>query len=178
MTVKPAPMLTGSIPNIFGAALPPDEQARVDRYTCELTDKLEQEALQYMNEVEGVGGMEEAIRTEWLDRRFEEEAIKRQKEVDNHDKLVVGVNLFTTEEEKTTPLWVHLIPEHSARDQIEGVRKLKMSRDKRKLNEAIKKLRDAAAEGRNTIPAMIEATQAMATTGELLGTVREVIGYS
>ena len=147
-------------------------------YVESLTDTLEQEALRYMKEVEGVGGMEEAIRTEWLDRRFEEEAIKRQKEVDNHDKLVVGVNLFTTEEEKTTPLGVQRIPEHSARDQIEGVRKLKMSRDKRKLNEAIKKLRDAAAEGRNTIPAMIEATQAMATTGELLGTVREVFGYS
>ena len=40
-----APMLTGSIPNIFGAALPPDEQARVDRYTRELADKLEQAAL-------------------------------------------------------------------------------------------------------------------------------------
>ena len=40
-----APMLTGSIPNIFGAALPPDQQGRVDRYTRELTDKLEQVAL-------------------------------------------------------------------------------------------------------------------------------------
>jgi hypothetical protein len=40
-----APMLTGSIPNIFGATLPPDEQGRVDRYTRELTDKLEQAAL-------------------------------------------------------------------------------------------------------------------------------------
>ena len=40
-----APMLTGSIPNIFGAALPPDQQQTVDRYTRELTDKLEQVAL-------------------------------------------------------------------------------------------------------------------------------------
>ena len=40
-----APMLSNSIPNIFGAALPPDQQARVDRYTRELTDKLEQVAL-------------------------------------------------------------------------------------------------------------------------------------
>jgi len=147
-------------------------------YVESLTDKMEEEALRYMEEVDGVGGMEEAIRTEWLDRRFETEAVKRQKEVDNLDKLVVGVNIFTTEEEKTTPLGVQRIPEHSAKSQIEGVRKLRMSRDKWKLNEAIKKLREAAAEGRNTIPAMIEATQAMATTGELLGTVREVFGYS
>jgi len=147
-------------------------------YVESLTDKMEEEALRYMGEVEGVGGMEEAIRTEWLDRRFEEEAIKRQKEVDNLDKLVVGVNLFTTEEEKTTPLGVQRIPEHSAKTQIEGVRKLRMSRDTSELKEAIKKLREAAEEGRNTIPAMVEATQAMATTAELLGTLREVFGYT
>jgi hypothetical protein len=40
-----APMLSGSIPNIFGADLPPDQQERVDRYTRELTDRLEQLAL-------------------------------------------------------------------------------------------------------------------------------------
>ena len=40
-----APMLSNSIPNIFGAALPADQQGRVDRYTRELTDKLEQAAL-------------------------------------------------------------------------------------------------------------------------------------
>ena len=40
-----APMLSNSIPNIFGAALPADQQGRVDRYTRELTDKLEQVAL-------------------------------------------------------------------------------------------------------------------------------------
>ena len=40
-----APMLTGACPNIFGADLPPDQQERVDRYTRELTDKLEQVAL-------------------------------------------------------------------------------------------------------------------------------------
>jgi methylmalonyl-CoA mutase N-terminal domain/subunit len=54
---------------------------------------------------------------------------------------------------------------------------LKKTRDMRKLKEAIKRLRDDAAEGRNTIPAMIEATKAFATTSELLGTVRQVYGY-
>lgn len=147
-------------------------------YVESLTDKIEVEALRYMKEVEDIGGTEEAIRSEWLDSRFEQEAVKRQKELDNLEKLVVGVNVFTTEPEKTTPLGVQRIPENSAKGQIEGVRKLKMSRDNKKLREAIDRLRDDAAEGRNTIPAMIDATQAMATTGELLGTVREVFGYS
>jgi len=147
-------------------------------YIESLTDKMEEEALKFMKEVEDVGGMEEAIRTEWLDHRFEQEAVKRQKELDQMEKLMVGVNIFTDEPEKATPLGVQRISNLSTKAQIEGVRKLKMSRDKNKLREAIKRLREDAAEGRNTIPAMIEATQALATTSELLGTVREVYGYS
>jgi methylmalonyl-CoA mutase N-terminal domain/subunit len=143
-----------------------------------LTDKLEEEALKIMQQVEEMGGMEEAIRREWLDRQFNEEGVKRQKELDKGDKLVVGVNIFTTEPETSTPLGVQRIPEHSARQQIEDVRRLKQGRDRRKVSEAIKRLRDDTAEGRNTIPAMIEATKAYATTGELLGTVRQVFGYS
>jgi methylmalonyl-CoA mutase N-terminal domain/subunit len=147
-------------------------------YIESLTDKMEEEALKVMKEVEDIGGMEEAIKTEWLDRRFEEEAVKRQREIDKGDKLVVGVNVFTSEPETETPLGVQRIPKHSARKQIEDVVKLKSTRDKRKLNEAIRRLRNDAAEGRNILPAMIEATRAYATTAELLGTVRQVFGYS
>ncbi len=143
-----------------------------------LTDTLEEEALKIMKQVDEMGGMEEAIRREWLERQFNEEGVKRQKELDKGDKLVVGVNIFTSEPETSTPLGVQRIPEHSARQQIEDVKRLKQSRDARKVSEAIKRLRDDAAEGRNTIPAMVEATKAYATTAELLGTVRQVYGYS
>ncbi|MGD8982903.1 MAG: methylmalonyl-CoA mutase family protein [Desulfobacteraceae bacterium] len=143
-----------------------------------LTDKLEEEALKIMKQVDEMGGMEEAIRREWLDRQFNEQGVKRQKELDKGDKLVVGVNIFTSEPETSTPLGVQRIPEHSARQQIEDVKRLKQSRDARKVSQAIKRLRDDAAEGQNTIPAMIEATKACATTAELLGTVRQVYGYS
>ncbi len=143
-----------------------------------LTDKLEEEALKIMKQVDEMGGMEEAIRREWLDRQFNEEGVKRQKELDKRDKLVVGVNIFTSEPEASTPLGVQRIPEHSARQQIEDVIRLKESRDVKKVSDTIKRLREDAAEGRNTIPAMIEATRAAATTAELLGTVRQVYGYS
>lgn len=142
-----------------------------------LTDKIEEEALTVMKQVEDVGGMEEAIRTEWLDRQFETEAVKRQKEVDNREKLIVGVNIFNSEQEKTTPLGVQRIAEQSGRQQIDDVMELKRSRDTAKLADAIRRLRDDVADRKNTIPAMIEATKAHATTAELLGTVRQVFGY-
>ncbi len=146
-------------------------------YVESLTDKIEEESLKVMKQVEDVGGMEEAIRTEWLDRQFESEAVERQKEIDSGEKLVVGVNVFTTEQEKTTPLGVQRVSEQSAKQQVEEVKELKRSRNMDQLKDAIRLLRDDAGEGRNVIPAMTKATRAFGTTGELLGTVREVFGY-
>ena len=143
----------------------------------ELTDKIEEEALKIMKQVEDIGGMKEAIRTEWLDREFEKEALKRQKEIDQGEKLVVGVNIFSTEPETETPLGVQRIPSESAQSQIEGTQELKRTRDKNRLKDRIKQLREDAEEKRNVLPAMIEATKASATTGELMGTVRMAMGY-
>ena len=50
-------------------------------YVESLTDKIEEESRKIMKQVEKLGGMEEAIRTEWLDRQFEVEAVKRQASV-------------------------------------------------------------------------------------------------
>jgi methylmalonyl-CoA mutase N-terminal domain/subunit len=146
-------------------------------YVESLTDKMEEESLKVMKQVEDVGGMEEAIRIEWLDRQFESEAVERQKEIDSGKKLVVGVNVFTTEQEKATPLGVQRVSEQSAKQQVEEVKELKRSRNMEQLKDAIRRLRDDTGEGKNVIPAMTNATRAFGTTGELLGTVREVFGY-
>lgn len=146
-------------------------------YVEALTDRIEEEVLKIMKEVEEMGGMEEAIRTEWLDRVFEKEALQRQKEIDERERLVVGVNIFTSEPETQTPLGVQRIPAESARSQIEETQKLKRTRDANRLKDRIKRLKGDAEEGRNVIPAMIEATKAFASTGELLGTVRMAMGY-
>ena len=90
---------------------------------------------------------------------------------------MVGVNTFTTEQEKTTPLGVQRVSGHSATQQIEEVKKLRRTRDTDKLKEAISRLRDAAGEKKNVILPMVEASKAFGTTGELLGTVREAFGY-
>jgi len=147
-------------------------------YVEELTDKMEEEVLKIMKQVEGVGGMKEAIRTEWLDREFEKQALQRQKEIDAGERLVVGMNIFTTEAETQTPLGVQYIPLESVRTQIEQTRELKRTRDMNRLKDHIKRLREDSEEGRNVLPAMIEATKAYATTGEVMGTVRMAMGYS
>lgn len=147
-------------------------------YVENLTNKLEEEIYKIMAEVENVGGMYEAIRTEWLDRVLEQEALTRQKEIDNRDKIIVGVNMFTTEQETTTPLGVQRIPTESIKRQIEMVKKLKKERNQLLWREKILALRTAAERRENVIPLMIEATEAGATTGEMMGAVRLAFGYS
>lgn len=146
-------------------------------YVESLTDKLEEETLKILKEVESLGGMEQAIRSEWFDRKLEQEAVERQKEIERGEKLIVGVNIFTGEPEEKTPLGVQRIAPESAKAQIRDTIELKASRDKAKLKEAIERLRRDTLEGRNLLPAMIEATKAYATTGEIMGTVREAMGY-
>jgi len=73
---------------------------------------------------------------------------------------------------------VQRVPEQSAKRQIQEVIELKKTRDADRLRRAVERLREAAAAGENTIPYMIEATEAQATTAELMGTVREAYGYS
>ena len=147
-------------------------------YIESLTDQLEDEIYKVMDEVEQVGGMYEAIRTEWLDRKFEREALIRQKELDERDKIVVGVNMFTTPMEENTPLGVQRIPSDSARMQIESVIKNKKNRDPVLWKERILALKEAAVVKKNVIPFMREATFAGATTGEMMGAVRLAMGYS
>lgn len=147
-------------------------------YVESLTDRIEEDAIRLLDQIEGLGGMKEAIRSEWLDRQMEHEAIQRQKETDRGERLVMGVNIFTSEPETTTPLGVQRIPSESAKAQIEETRRLKATRDRKRLLKGIQRLREDAQEGRNVIPGMIEATKAYATTGELMGTVRKAMGYS
>lgn len=146
-------------------------------YVESLTDMIEEDVLKTMRQVDELGGMAEAIRKEWLDRVFEKEALQRQKELDAGDRLMVGVNIFTSEPERVTPLGVQRIPSESARKQIEETRELRKTRDTARLRECIEALRKDAEEGKNVLPAMIEATKAYATTGELMGIVREAMGY-
>lgn len=146
-------------------------------YIENLTDKLEKEIYRVMDEVEKKGGMAEAIQSGWLDGVFEQEALSRQKELDHRDKIVVGVNMFTTEQETTTPLGVQRIAAASVRKQIEMVKRLKRERNQTLWKEKILALKAAAERRENVIPYMIQATEAGATTGEMMGAVRLAFGY-
>jgi len=149
-------------------------------YVEALTKKIEKEAASILEEIEKLGGALEAMRTGWFDKEVEKAALQYQREIDSGERIMVGVNAFTTGGEKETPGGVHRVAAESQRLQVEKVKELKRTRDNDKVTEALRRLRQEAEkrEHVNLMPAILEAVSVHATRGEIMGTIRQVYGYS
>lgn len=149
-------------------------------YVEALTNKIEEEAARILEEIEKLGGALEGMRTGWFDTEVEKAALKYQREIDSGERIIVGVNAFTIGREKETPGGVHRVAAESQRLQVEKVRELKRTRDNGKVRLALRKVRQEAENGEqvNLMPAILEAVSVYATRGEIMGTIRQVYGYS
>ena len=142
-----------------------------------LTEEIEQQATVIMEKIETQGGMKKALQSGWIDAQIDEAALKYQREVESGERIVVGLNKFRTDEE-TSVGKVHRISPDSEEKQIARLKKLRESRDEKKVKDTLKalKLKVETGEKENLIPAMIEASHQYATIAEILGTVRVVMG--
>jgi len=149
-------------------------------YVESLTSTIEEKASKVLKEIEGLGGAVEATRQGWFEREVEKAALNYQKEVESGERVVVGVNAFTMPPDTDTPMGVHRVPSQTGKIMVERVRELKRTRDQAKVRQAIEKLHREAERGEsyNLMPAIIEATRAYATLGEILGTIRQVYDLS
>jgi methylmalonyl-CoA mutase N-terminal domain/subunit len=149
-------------------------------YVESLTKMIEDKAQEILDRIEDLGGMYEAMRTEWVDQEMEKAALKRQQELDEGQQIIVGVNAFISEAEKETPGGVHRIPMETTEKQVARVTALKQRRDSLRVKNALNAISQKAAhdEKANLMPEIIEAVKAYATLGEIVGTMREAFGYS
>jgi methylmalonyl-CoA mutase N-terminal domain/subunit len=148
-------------------------------YVEALTTQIEQAAGRILAEIRGQGGMAAAIRSGWVLRQIEAAALRRQEELEEGSKLVVGVNAFRQPRETHTPGGIHAVPPGQGERLAQAVRDLRARRDSRAVARALADLRQRAQLGEleNLLPPMIAAARAYATVGEMLGTVRLVYGY-
>ncbi len=147
-------------------------------YVESLTNRLEEEAGKILREIEDMGGIVQAIKTEWVDRLIDREALNHQKEVETGQRIVVGQNAFTMDEAQT-PGDYHRTRPQSEAEQIANVTRLKRTRDNRPVKEALDNLRRRAEAGEraNLMPEVIEAVRAYATVGEIAGAIRQAYGF-
>ncbi|MBR1218800.1 methylmalonyl-CoA mutase [Bradyrhizobium sp. U87765 SZCCT0131] len=145
-------------------------------YVEKLTDDLAKEAWALMEQVEGMGGMAQAIATGWPKRLIEESATRRQAAVDRGDQVIVGVNRFRLEQED--PIDILEIDNSTVRAaQIRRLDDIKRTRDPQRVAAALQALAEVARTGEgNLLEAATVAARARATVGEMSDAMRRTFG--
>jgi len=139
-----------------------------------LTEKMESGALDYFRKIDSMGGMVAAIENGFPQREIQDSAYKYQKAVERGDQVIVGVNKYAMENEPQIPT---LAIDESVRDhQIERLNQARVKRDAGAVSNALEKLKRAAHNAENTMPATIEAVRSYATLGEICSALRDVYG--
>jgi len=144
-------------------------------YVEALTDQMEADAEKLFAEIENVGGVARGIEIGWFQRKIAESAARQQWEIEQHRHVVVGVNEFVTEEpELTIPLLK--VGAEAERDQREKMAKLRATRDDALCTARLEALRQAAREGKNVMPALLDCARVYCTLYEIRAAMEDVFG--
>jgi methylmalonyl-CoA mutase, N-terminal domain len=144
-------------------------------YVEGLTDRLEREALEYIQRIDEMGGMVSAIEKGYPQREIAASAYRFQRELESEQRVMVGVNAFTGEEQRRNiPLL--RIDEAVQRVQCDNLAKVKAQRDQDQVRGALAAVREAARGRDNLMPPIVAAARAYATEQEICDVLREVMG--
>jgi methylmalonyl-CoA mutase N-terminal domain/subunit len=139
-----------------------------------LTDQVEAAARAYLDEIEALGGAIPAIETGYQQRQIQDAAYRVQREIERHERIVVGVNRFTDDEAVSPPL--QRIDPALEPEQVARIVRLRQARDQAAWRAALERLEAAAQSTDNMVPVIIEAVKARATLGEISDRLRTVWG--
>ena len=139
-----------------------------------LTNELEAAAQDYLDEIDAMGGALAAIEAGYQQRQIQEAAYRVQREVEEGERIVVGVNRFRDDEVHTPDL--QRIDPAGERGQVDRVRRLRADRDADAWQRALDRLAAAADAGDNLLPLIIDAVKARATLGEISDRLRVAFG--
>ena len=141
-----------------------------------LTQELEEEARAYFRRIEDLGGVIPAIRMGFFQREIAEASYRYQREVDEGQRVVVGVNEYVLEEPIEIPILRVDPTGEGYRRQVERLRELRRERDNREVARCLRRLEQACRGQENVMPHLIEAVKAYCTLGEICDVMRDVFG--
>src|ERR687885_865799 len=142
-----------------------------------LTDGMQRGCFDYFRQIDELGGMLEAIERGFPQREIADSAYRYQQEIDQRQRIVVGVNDFLQGNEEPIQIPIHRITRQSEERHIERLNRVRCERDQTRLAEALGRLEGAARSGReNLMPSIMDAVRAYATLGEMCNLLRGVYG--
>jgi len=144
-------------------------------YVETLTNQLEEKAMDYIDKIDSMGGVYEAIERGFFQKEIADSAYKYQKEIDGNERTLVSVNKYCIEEPEC-PIELLRVDPAVEEQQISRLEKLRRARNKTKVKQALSKLHDEADKNSNLMPTIIETVKAYATLGEICSVLRGVYG--
>ena len=143
-------------------------------YVESLTSKIEEEAYNYIERIDELGGAPKAIAKGYIQKEIQNSAYKYQMEVESQERIVVGVNKFHIDEtDKKDLLKVDPAVEKLQREKLEALRS---ERNNEEVERTLRVLKEKAGTEENLMPFILDAVKAYATLGEICGVLREVFG--
>src|SRR6202045_4889918 len=143
-------------------------------YVETLTHEIEKRAAEYLGKIEVLGGMLKAVERGFVQHEIQNAAYEYQQAVDEERAIVVGVNRFEVEEERSIP--IQRIDPSLEPKQVERVRAVRAKRDAGTWKATLTGVEDAARSGENVMPRILNAVDAYATMGEISDAMRRVFG--
>jgi methylmalonyl-CoA mutase, N-terminal domain len=144
-------------------------------YVEALTDQLEREAEALFEQIAGVGGVVKGLEEGWFQRKIAESAARQQWEIEQHRRVIVGVNDFVTEEpELTIPLL--RVGAEAEEQQRAAMARMRAGRDQAEVTRRLDRLREAARGTENLMPHILDCARAYATLYEIRAAMEDVFG--
>jgi len=140
-----------------------------------LTEKLEQEAEDTFDEIDALGGVVQGIEEGYFQRQIAMSAERFQREVEENQRIIVGVNDFTGGNEDMSIETLRIGPEVEKKQRVR-LERLRAERDSDAVAAGLERLAKAAQDGDNLMEPMLDAVRAYATLGEIRHALERVYG--
>ncbi len=140
-----------------------------------LTDEMERECLRYFDKIDDLGGVISALESGFFHHEIAEAAWRYQQEVEARDRIIVGVNEYLMDDETEVP--TIRINEESFDRHMARLNRVRAERDQQQVADTLLALERACADPHsNVMPSLLDAVNAYATLGEIMGVMRRVFG--
>lgn len=139
-----------------------------------LTDEVETKAWELINQIDAMGGSVAAIEEGFMQDEIAKSAFEYQRQIETNEKIIVGVNKFMVDVEEPVPAFK--IDDSIREIQKEKLKILKSKRNNDAVLSCLETIANAAKDGTNLMPLVIEAVEAKCTLGEIADTLRNEFG--
>jgi len=139
-----------------------------------MTDRVEKEAMNYINKIDNLGGMTEAINSGFVQTEIQKAAYKYELEIEANERIIVGVNKYKVDEPQPKDLLK--IDMNVQKEQVAFLGSIKAERNNEAVNKTLSELKSAAEGDENLIPFILNSVKTYASVGEICNTLRDVFG--